>query len=171
MGPVNAAYSQTLGKGLRALEALRSHPAGLGVNALAAELGLHRTVVYRLLGTLRAHGLVAQDGTGRFRLGVGLVALAGAVVVDLRTAAAPRLATLADEVGATAFLALVDGDEVVTAHVVDPRRAGVHVGYRIGARHRLEVNGAGIAVLAARPALVGERAEVASARERGYSVA
>ncbi|WNV82938.1 helix-turn-helix domain-containing protein [Umezawaea sp. Da 62-37] len=170
MGPVNAGYSQTLGKGLRVLEVLRHHPAGLGVNALAAKLGLHRTVVYRLLGTLRAHGLVMQDGNLRFRLGVGLIDLAGAVEVDLCTAAAPHLAVLADEVGATAFLTLADGGEAVSAYVVEPRRARMHVGYRTGARHRLEVSAAGIAILAARPALAGERAEVAAARERGYSV-
>lgn len=164
-----SAYSQTLGNGLRVLELLREHPRGLGVNAVATGLGMHRTVVYRLLGTLRAHHLVVAED-GRYRLGVGLLELAGTVRAELRQAAEPHLAQLAEDVAATAFLTLADRDEAVSICVVEPRNAQLHVSYRLGIRHPLTVSAAGLAILAGRPPQPGERAEVTHARERGYAV-
>jgi DNA-binding IclR family transcriptional regulator len=162
------AYSRTLGNGLRLLELLHGRATGLGVNDIAAELELHRTVVYRLLGTLRAHHLVVQHD-GRYTLGLGLVELAGSVRADLRRAAEPHLATLAEQVGATAFLTLAEGDEAVSACVVEPRSARLHVRYRLGMRHPLTVSAAGLAILAGRAAERGERPELATARRRGYA--
>lgn len=148
---VNNGYSQTFGKGLRVLAALRAHQDGLAVGTIATEVGVHRTVVYRLLGTLRAHGLITQESDGRFRLGLGLIELAGGVHTNLRQAAHPHLAALADEVTATAFLTLADGDEAISANVVPPRNSKLHVGYRAGLRHPLEVSAAGVAILAHAP--------------------
>lgn len=168
---VNArAYSRTLGNGLRLLELLRTHRHGLGVNAIAAELGVHRTVVYRLLGTLRTHQLVVAGQDGRYRAGLGLLELAGAVHADLRQAAEPQLTRLAEQVAATAFLAVAEHDDAVSACVVEPSNARLHVGYRLGMRHPLTVSAAGLAILAGRPHVPGERPEVALARSRGYAV-
>lgn len=163
-------YSQTLGRGLGVLELLRAHPDGLSAGTISAELGLHRTVVYRLLGTLRRHGFVVQDETGRYRLGLGLLEYVNAVRTDLREAAEPWLGALADEVGATAFLTLAEQQDAVSASVRAPRRVRLHVGYRAGVRHPLTVSAAGIAILATAPAVDGERADVALARTRGYAV-
>lgn len=168
--PVNSGYSQTLGKGLRVLAALRKHQDGLTVGAVANEVDLHRTVVYRLLGTLCAHDLVVAGPDGRFRLGVGLIELAGGVRADLREAAQPHLAALADQVCATAFLTLADGEEAVSANVVPPRNSQLHVAYHSGLRHPLDVSAAGVAILATRPAQHQERAAVTEARERGFAV-
>ena len=170
-GGVNArAYSQTLGNGLRVLELLRAHRQGLGVNAIATELGMHRTVVYRLLGTLRAHNLVVTGQDGRHRHGLGLLELAGAVRADLRQAAEPQLAQLAEQVAATAFLAIAEHGEAVSACVVEPSNAQLHVSYRLGIRHPLTVSAAGLAILAGRPPAADERPEITTARERGYAV-
>jgi len=170
--PVNGRsdYAQTLGNGLRVLEVLASHPRGLGVVAIAAALGVHRTVAYRLLGTLRAHNLVTQEADGRHTLGLGLLELSGSVRTDLRRIAEPHLAELAEKVGATAFLTVADESEGVSVCVVEPRNAGLHIGYRMGFRHLLTVSAAGLAILAGRPAELGERSEIERARRRGYAV-
>lgn len=152
------------------MELLRGYPEGLAVNAVAAELGLHRTVVYRLLGTLRAHGLVVQGEAGRYRLGLGLLELTNAIGTDLRACAEPHLAGLADEIRATAFLTLAEEGDAVSASVRAPRQAQLHVGYRAGVRHPLTVSAAGLAILATAPAVQGERAEVTRARDRGFAV-
>src|SRR5262245_11007513 len=86
---------QTLDRGLRVLGLLAAEPDGLTVNELAAELGVHRAVVYRLLATLGAHRLVARSPDGRFRLWTGVVALARAVAPQLQAAALPELSRLA----------------------------------------------------------------------------
>ncbi|HEU5356391.1 MAG TPA: helix-turn-helix domain-containing protein, partial [Actinocrinis sp.] len=80
--------SQTLDRGLRALEELADAPTGLTVTELADHLGVNRTIVYRLLATLELHGLARRDAAGRARLGIGVLALARRVQPLLRDAAA-----------------------------------------------------------------------------------
>jgi DNA-binding IclR family transcriptional regulator len=162
--------SQTLDRGLRVLEALAQEPAGLTVTELAQRVGTHRTNVYRLLATLAQHRLVRRGSDGRYLLGTGLVDLVRAVAPDLRTAALPVLAELAEKVRATAFLTLADGEEAVALAVVEPRRTHMHVAYRVGFRHPISRGASGLAILAGRPPQPGERPEVAAARRLGYSV-
>ena len=69
----------------------------------------------------------------------------------------------------TAFIVVADGDDAVTIDSVEPRSLNAHVAYRPGTRHALERGAPGLALLAARPVVVGERAEVAVARERGWA--
>lgn len=165
-----AGYSQTLGNGLRALAVLRDHPSGLGVNAIARELGVHRTVAYRLLTTLRAHQLAARDADGRYSLGIEVLGLAQGVLAGLRSTAGPALAELAERLGATSYLTIAEGDDAVTVSTVEPRHARMHVAYRVGSRHRLNAGAPGLAILAGRPYQPGERAEVSAARSLGYAV-
>jgi DNA-binding IclR family transcriptional regulator len=139
------------------------------VRELAAELGVHRAVVYRLVATLELHGLVRRDGDGRHRLGTGVLSLARGVEADVQGAALPVLTRLAEELAATATLTVADGDEAVALLVVEPTRAPMHVAYRPGRRHPLRLGATGKAILAGRPAVAGEPEEVALARERGYA--
>jgi DNA-binding IclR family transcriptional regulator len=161
---------QTLDRGLRVLALLAGAPAGLTVRETAAELEVHRAVVYRLLGTLEAHRLVAKDGDGRYRLGSGLAELAAAVTPDWRRAALPELERLADEVGATAVLSVASGESCVALVSVEPRTTVLHVAYRPGLRHPLAVGASGKAILGGRPPVEGEPPDVAQARRRGYAV-
>lgn len=148
---------QTLDRGLRVLEVLAA-PAGasgLTVTELAAHLGVGRTVVYRLLETLGEHDLVGRGVDGKWRLGLGVAALTGALLPRIRASATPILRRLADEVGATAHLTLVEADSAVAAVVVEPTWTDLHVGYRVGTRHALDTGAAGRAILAARSAGAG----------------
>ncbi|HYQ33245.1 MAG TPA: IclR family transcriptional regulator, partial [Lapillicoccus sp.] len=54
---------------------------------------------------------------------------------------------LADELGATAHLTLVDGDAALAVVVVEPTWTDVHVAYRPGTRHALDLGAAGRAIL------------------------
>ena len=83
--------SQTLDRGLRVLEVLAGSPAGLTVTALAAEVGVNRTVVYRLLATLEQHGLARRDSSGLVHVGLGVLALARGLQPVLRELAVPVL--------------------------------------------------------------------------------
>jgi DNA-binding IclR family transcriptional regulator len=161
--------AQTLDRGLALLDVLAGAPGGLTVAQLAAALGVHRAVVYRLLGPLAARSLVARDADGRQRLGPGLAALAARVAPDLQAAARPELAALADELGATAFLTVADGDEAVALLALPPRHAPIHLAYRPGFRHPLDVGASGRAILAGRPPAPGEPAAVRRARRAGWA--
>jgi DNA-binding IclR family transcriptional regulator len=154
--PSGAETSLTLDRALRLLELLADPglAGALSVSDLAVRLGSSRPAVYRLVATLARHGLVDRDGAGQVRLGTGLLALARAVVPRLHDAAIPVLRQLADEMGATAHLTVVepgsDGSEAVAVAVVEPGHTAMHVAYRVGARHALDRGAAGRAILLAR---------------------
>jgi DNA-binding IclR family transcriptional regulator len=147
---VTAETSQTLDRGLRVLKLLADTDHGLTVTELAAKLGVNRTVVYRLLATLEQHSLVRRDLGGRARVGLGVLGLAHQVHPLLREAALPALRSLADDIGATAHLTLVDGTEALAVAVVEPTWTDYHVAYRTGFRHPLDRGAAGRAILAGR---------------------
>jgi DNA-binding IclR family transcriptional regulator len=147
---VTAETSQTLDRGLRVLKLLADTDHGLTVTELAARLGVNRTVVYRLLATLEQHALVRRDLGGRARVGLGVLRLAHQVHPLLREAALPALRSLAEDIGATAHLTLVDGTEALAVAVVEPSWTDYHVAYRTGFRHGLQRGAAGRAILAGR---------------------
>lgn len=145
-----AETSQTLDRGLRVLAVLASHPNGLTVTELAGAVGVNRTVVYRLVTTLEQHGLARRDAAGRLHVGLGVLALARGLQPVLREVANPVLRALAEDLGATAHLTLVDGGEALAIAVVEPSWTDYHVAYRVGARHALEQGAAGRAILLGR---------------------
>jgi DNA-binding IclR family transcriptional regulator len=157
--PARRETSQTLDRGLKLLTVLAESDSGRTVTELAAALGVARPVVYRLLATLEQHHLAHRAADGRARLGLGVLALASRVQPLLRDAAAPVLRRLADDVGATAHLTVVDGSEALAVAVVEPMWTQLHVAYRVGSRHPLDRGAAGRAVLAAR---AGQHAPVSS---------
>jgi DNA-binding IclR family transcriptional regulator len=147
---VAAETSQTLDRGLRVLDRVARAPGGCTVAELADELGVGRTVMYRLLTTLEAHQLVRRDAGGRVGLGPGALRLAGRVVPLLREASLPILRALAEDVGATAHLTIADAGEALAVAVVEPSWTDFHVAYRVGSRHALERGAAGRALLVGR---------------------
>lgn len=148
---MTAETSQTLDRGLTLLTLLADHPEGLRVSEIASQLGIGRTVVYRLVVTLEKHALLRRAADGRCHVGLGLVGLARQVQPLLREAALPPLRRLADVTTATAHLSITDGaDGIVVVAVAEPPRADVFVGVRVGSRSGLEDTAVGQAVLLAR---------------------
>ncbi|GAA3737418.1 helix-turn-helix domain-containing protein [Plantactinospora mayteni] len=142
--------AQTLDRGLRLLHLVADASGGLTVTEAAAQLGVGRAVVYRLLGALTEHGMLRRDSGGRLRLGAGLLHLARRAQPLLADGALPALRRLAEQTGATAHLTVVDGAEAVAVAVVEPSWTAFHVAYRTGARHPLGQGAAGRAILAGR---------------------
>jgi len=163
-------YSQTLDRGLRVLELLADEERPMSSVQLAAALGVHRSIAYRIVRTLEDHRLISRRPDGSWELGVGLALLARGVSPTLHAAATPELAELANDLGMTAFLAVADREECVTVLTVEPRHSQVHVAYRPGRRHPLDRGAPGVALLAGGPPRPGERAEVTAARRAGYTV-
>src|SRR4051812_39481420 len=168
--PSPATHSQTLDRGLRALEVLAERPEGITVSELAAALGTHRTGVYRLLGPLVDHHLAVRTDDGRYVLAAGPIQLAAAVKPRLRDVALPVLQRLADDLRATAALTIRDGEEAVVALVVPPREPRMHIAYRVGMRHPLTQGSPGHVLLAARPPASSEWENITVARRQGYAV-
>src|SRR5437868_14840657 len=94
---------QSLDRALEILKLLGSEPE-MRVTDLARRLEVHKSTVFRLLATLQEHGLVEQNpSTERYRLGYGLVQLAGSVgaELDLARTARPVTEALAARTGET----------------------------------------------------------------------
>ncbi len=164
-----APQSQTLDRGLRILEHLATVPAAQPVAEVAAAVGLHRSIAYRLLRTLEDHQLVERDPAGRYRLGLGVAALARGGRSDLQAAALPRLDALAAELGMTAFLVVRAGDEAVTVASVEPHDTAAHVTYRPGTRHPVGLGAPGVALLVPQAPAPDDREALAEARRLGWA--
>ena len=143
---VGSAHSQTLSRGIRVLEILAEARGPLTITELSSALGVHRSIAYRILRTLEDHGLVTRDPAGRISLGSRLAALARSVAHDLQAAALPELTAVANELGMTAFLVVLDLRECITLVSVEPRHAVVTVAQRPGTRHPLAVGAPGLAI-------------------------
>ena len=175
--PATSAGSQTLSRGIRLLEILAAGDRNLSIGELAAELGVHRSVAYRLLRTLEDHDLVTRDDGGLIALGAGLAALTAGVSRNLQLVAQPVLNEIANDLGMTCLLAvMLDSGEVVTLLSAAPRQTVAVVTYRPGHRHPIGRGGPGKAILLAQPesAWPSElstetRADVARARTLGYA--
>lgn len=142
------APSQTLSRGLSALEIIAESEQPIGMADLAARLGLHRSITYRIVRTLEEHRLVTRSDGGGLIPGVRLAALARGVSADLQSAALPELTAVANELGMTAFVTVLDGDEVVTLVSVEPRHAPAAVVQHPGTRHPLHLGAPGAAIQA-----------------------
>ncbi len=171
----SAPASQTLSRGIRILEVLAEGGA-MSIDEVAGRLGVHRSIAYRLLRTLQQHGLVNRDSAGRVALGPRMAALAAGVAQDLQAEALPELTAVANELGMTCFLAVLDRDECITIASIEPRHAVASVAQRPGARHSVLVGAPGKAILSVLPesewpaeASATLRAEVADAASRGYA--
>ena len=103
MSNQSASSVQSVDRALTILETLaRSGEAG--VTDLAAALEVHKSTAFRLVATLESHGLVEQiDGRGKYRLGIGLLRLAGATTarLDVVQEARPISRKLAADTGET----------------------------------------------------------------------
>ena len=67
--------SQTLARGLSALQLVANSPAGLTVTQVADDIGVHRTIAYRLLSTLAQFRFIAKGEDGRYRSAAALAVL------------------------------------------------------------------------------------------------
>lgn len=162
--------SQTLARGLTALQAVAAAPEGLTVQQIADHVGVHRTITYRLLNTLTSFRLVARGDDGRYRSAAALAVLGSSFDNNVRQLSLPTLRALADELGTTVSLLVAEGDQQVAVAVIVPTQVGYQLAFHEGSRHPLSRGAAGIALLAAMPRRPDERQTVQQAREHGWAV-
>ena len=182
---------QSVDRAITILEIL-ARAGEAGVTEVASELGVHKSTAFRLIGTMEARGVVEQtDVRGKYRLGIGLVRMAGSTAarIDIVQVARPICKELATETGETVNVAvLVDSsalylDQIAGASSLQPHNW-------VGQRRPLHATSSGKALVAhldAReidalvPRLEAHTAQtvtrrttlhrhLAEVRERGYAV-
>ncbi|ORW96604.1 IclR family transcriptional regulator [Mycobacterium sp. IEC1808] len=162
--------SQTLARGLTALQLVADSPNGLTMQQLADQLGVHRTIAYRLLGTLTDFRLVAKGEDGRYRPAAGLAVLGASFDRNVRQVSLPILRALADDLSTTVSLLIAEGDQQVAVAVIVPSHVAYQLSFHEGSRYPLDRGAAGIALLANMPPRPGERDLVAKTRECGWVI-
>jgi DNA-binding IclR family transcriptional regulator len=175
--PAQSSASQTLSRGLSILDLLADASRAFTIAEVATGIGVHRSVAYRLVRTLEDHGLIVRDAAGSLLIGPHVATLARGIAADLQTSAQPVLRSLADELGMTAFLVVLDRDECVTLTTVEPLHTLASIAQRPGSRHSVLVGAPGVAVQTlldadartARGLDAAEAPEVAAARARGWA--
>ncbi|CCK31789.1 allantoin/glyoxylate utilization operons negative regulator [Streptomyces davaonensis JCM 4913] len=166
-----------------------------GVSEVAVEIAVHKSTAFRLLGALEARGLVEQTGErGKYRLGFGIVRLAGAVTgrLDITQQGRTVCERLSEEIGETVNIAVLQEHYAVNLlQVRGPGAVGTH--NWVGQLTPVHATSSGKVLLAHLPepertavlAASGTRKltphtltsrsklekNLAEARERGYAVA
>lgn len=130
---------QSVERALTLLRAIASADEPLGLAALQRATGLHKTIVFRLLRTLEAHGFIEQDpDTARFSIGVAAFEVGQAYGQQeplLRIAEQPMRELVAGSPHG-AYLGVLDDFEVVYVSVVEssgPLRVHITPGERVPA--------------------------------------
>jgi DNA-binding IclR family transcriptional regulator len=168
--PSGAPGSQTLARGLAALQLVAASRTGLTAQQVADDIGVHRTIAYRLLSTLSAFRLVAKGEDGRYRAAAALAVLGASFDNNVRQLSQPTLRALADELGSTVSLLVAEGDQQVAIAVIVPSNVFYQLSFHEGSRYPLDRGAAGIALLASMPPRPGERDLVPLARQQGWVI-
>jgi len=114
---------QSIERAFTILETLATGGGVMGLSALAAESGLPLPTIHRLVRTLVDLGYVRQEPSRQYALGPRILLLAESASNMLSSVARPHLARLVDELGETANLASLDGDEIVYIAQVPSRHS------------------------------------------------
>jgi DNA-binding IclR family transcriptional regulator len=128
-GSETAQSVQSVDRAVAILEIL-ARDGEAGVTEVARELDVHKSTASRLLAALDRRELVTQGAArGKFRLGVGIVRLAGAASarLDVVQEGRPVCRTLAQQVGETVNLAILSGrDALYLDQVAGPAALSPH---------------------------------------------
>jgi DNA-binding IclR family transcriptional regulator len=127
---------QSVDRALAILECLARHGEA-GVTELAAELGVHKSTAFRLAATLESRRMVEQTtDRGKYRLGVGILRLAGATTarLDVVQESRPVCRALAAATGETVNIAVLSEhsalylDQVAGSSALQPHNwVGQHI--------------------------------------------
>ncbi len=176
-----------LERGISVLRCFSQEQPVLGYAEIARITGIPRPTVNRLVATLVATGMLKPAlATDRFTLGPAVISLARVFLVslDVRAVARPRMQAMAEEIGASVYLAVRDGMEMVLIEACRPRSSILSPRLDVGSRAPIPTSALGRAYLSAldettRTQLVGslrllrgpEWAQIGPAMERAIAEA
>jgi DNA-binding IclR family transcriptional regulator len=106
---------QSVDRAISVLEIL-ARRGDAGVTEIALERGVHKSTAFRLVSVLEARGLVDQNSErGKYRLGLGVLRLAGATAArfDVTQQARPVIEALARDLDETINIAILSGHDAL----------------------------------------------------------
>jgi DNA-binding IclR family transcriptional regulator len=143
---------QSVKRALTTLEVV-ADAGEIGVSELGRQLGVHKATASRLAAALADRDLLERNPQNdRYRIGFGLVRLAGSAIagLDIVREAHPLLESLAEQTRETANLGVLSGDSVVYIDQVAGTRSVVAMSW-VGRRTPLHCTSNGKVLLAFAP--------------------
>ncbi|MCW2847503.1 MAG: IclR family transcriptional regulator [Marmoricola sp.] len=138
---------QSLERAFGVLELVAAHDRAVSLSELATTSGLSPSTLHRLAHTLVTLGYLRQEASRRYALGPRLFLLAEGSSARLNAVVLPHLMHLVAEIGETANLAMLDGDQVAYVAQV-PGRHSMRMFTEVGRRVQPHCTAVGKALLA-----------------------
>ncbi len=141
---------QSVDRALTLVRLLSSEDGEMTLNELAETTRLHKSTVHRLLASMQAVGLVERDPeTGRYALGLEVVALSGIVLgrIEVLRIADPHMRNLADVSQETVNLGIRHSNDILNIEQIPGPRLLRSFDW-IGKRNPLHLGAAAKALLA-----------------------
>lgn len=140
----------TLDRAMRILHAFSTEETELSVSDISRRLGIHKSIVSRMVASLRMWRLLEQDpATKRVRIGPGAFQL-GTLFINrepLYRVALPQLGVLVSQTRHSAHIAVLDKPQLLVVASVESPQA-LRVILRVGGRRYLHATAAGKVLLA-----------------------
>lgn len=141
---------QSIERAFELLETMAEHGGTMGVSQLAIATGLPLPTIHRLVRTLVGLGYLRQEPSRQYVLAPKLIRLGEQASKMIAIWAHPHLEHLASELGESANLAMLDGDEIVyVAHAQS--RQSMRMFTEVGRRVPLHCTAVGKAIVAQLP--------------------
>lgn len=141
---------QSVDRALSILEAISHYNDGLGITEIGEKVGLHKSTVHRLLGTLIYKGFVEQDlMTNKYRVSLKLYELGSKRIEDLDILKISKSYTkgLMEEVNEVVHLVIRDDNHIVYIDKVEADNT-IRMASTIGRRSPLYCTSVGKAMMA-----------------------
>lgn len=135
--------------GMKILRLFTADEPVWGVTEMAERVGLSKSSAHRLIATLHKQGYLEREKNGKYRLGLALLSLTGIITAqtELYRESLPILKELAEELGETVHINVLEGSHVVYLHKVECKQP-VRLLSDIGKRNPAHCSSAGKVLLA-----------------------
>lgn len=151
------------------LEIIAESPVPISVTAVAEQMGVSKSIAYRLVRTLEARDLVRKTSGSKYVPSLYLGRLGAHSYRPLQEVAAEPMRRLSNAVGHTSYIAMREGDEITTIWVQEPSDPEI-IAYRPSVRHPIGKGSTWVAWLAGQSPGSLDTREVLRTRERGYAL-
>lgn len=141
---------QSVDRTLSILELISDYNEGLGITDISEKVGLHKSTVHRLLGTLIYKGYVVQDvNTNKYRLTLKLFELGNKRIGDMDILDASKIYTeaLMESINEVVHVVIRDNDDIIYIDKVEADN-NIRMASKVGRRSPLYSTSVGKAILA-----------------------
>lgn len=160
---------QTLERGMHALECIAQKHGQMTVAQLAEQLGINRTIAYRITRTLSQLGYIRTNENQQLELSSKIINLYNCYEMTIPSNAQQILNELSLQTQFNASLVIAEGLDCVVVKTSAKHSSHLQINYQLGSRIPLGVAASGIAIAITYPNQPDESNEIKLARSLGYA--